>query len=117
MDGFTDGSGMKAKMGNEFNATKGYLGNALTLVTKLPELISKLPGGSLRQSRRLLTMDHDEDKNSDVSTPHWVDREERILATPTDKLVPHVTVAKDGSGDFKTIGEALAKLPDKRQGR
>jgi hypothetical protein len=34
-----------------------------------------------------------------------------------DKPKPHVTVAKDGSGDFKTFSEALAAMPTKYEGR
>jgi len=39
------------------------------------------------------------------------------LPGSTEKPKPNVTVAKDGSGDFKTISEALAAIPKTYEGR
>ncbi|RHN73751.1 putative pectinesterase [Medicago truncatula] len=39
------------------------------------------------------------------------------LPGSTEKPTPNVTVAKDGSGDFKTISEALAAIPQTYKGR
>ncbi|XP_072997327.1 probable pectinesterase/pectinesterase inhibitor 21 [Typha latifolia] len=56
-------------------------------------------------SRRLL---------SDGDMPSWMSAGRRRLlqASPSD-LKPNVTVAKDGSGDYKTINDALAAAPEK----
>lgn len=40
-----------------------------------------------------------------------------MLKIDPPKQKPDVTVAKDGSGDFQTINDALAKLPQNHQGR
>ncbi|GAV70988.1 Pectinesterase domain-containing protein [Cephalotus follicularis] len=43
--------------------------------------------------------------------------EDRRMLKVADKPKPNVTVAKDGSGQFKTISDALAAMPTKYQGR
>ncbi|KAH6777448.1 hypothetical protein C2S51_008760 [Perilla frutescens var. frutescens] len=50
--------------------------------------------------------------------PTWMGAAERkLLAKNNDQLVPNVVVAKDGSGQFKTINEAVAAYPPKFKGR
>lgn len=45
--------------------------------------------------------------------PKWFGSEDQKFLLGCDWL-PNVTVAKDGSGDYLTIGEALAKVPGRR---
>ncbi|XP_052165759.1 putative pectinesterase/pectinesterase inhibitor 45 [Oryza glaberrima] len=89
-------------------------------VTKQPE-VSRSSGNSLR---RLLSFAFDENapkqpKGNDDDVLVWVNRQERRLlkAKFQNKLKPHVVVAKDGSGKFKTINDALAAMPKKYTGR
>ncbi|GLT91414.1 hypothetical protein SLE2022_093020 [Rubroshorea leprosula] len=51
--------------------------------------------------------------------PHWVTSNDRkLLGSDSNAQVkPNVVVAKDGSGQFKTIGEALKAYPKNLQGR
>ncbi|KAJ1296901.1 hypothetical protein BS78_01G337400 [Paspalum vaginatum] len=52
--------------------------------------------------------------------PTWVrkeDRRRRLLGVKAAALTPNVTVAKDGSGDFRNISAALDAIPDKYSGR
>ncbi|KAJ7955368.1 Pectinesterase [Quillaja saponaria] len=50
--------------------------------------------------------------------PYWISQNDRrILKANDEKPTSNVTVAKDGSGKFKTISEALKAMPAKYQGR
>ena len=63
--------------------------------------------------RRLLGVEDDD-------TPPWMDGPERRLLKGNNfqsRLTPNVVVAKDGSGKFKTINEALNAMPKSNAGR
>lgn len=48
--------------------------------------------------------------------PDWVSgRELRLLQTATDKTKANVVVAKDGTGNFKTVSEAIKAASGRRQ--
>ncbi|GMH23302.1 hypothetical protein Nepgr_025145 [Nepenthes gracilis] len=51
--------------------------------------------------------------------PPWVGHEERSLLSKstTTHLIPNVTVAKDGGGNFTRMTDALASMPENRHGR
>ncbi|KAL5727452.1 pectinesterase [Ranunculus cassubicifolius] len=49
--------------------------------------------------------------------PTWQSASDRKLVQVQENAKPHVTVAKDGSGQFKTIQEAVNSYPKKHQGR
>ncbi|KAG2584247.1 probable pectinesterase/pectinesterase inhibitor 13 [Panicum virgatum] len=73
---------------------------------------SPAPDSSRR--RRLLGVEDDDD------TPPWVKGPERRLLKGSNfqsRLTPNVVVAKDGSGKFKTINDALNAMPAKYTGR
>ncbi|RCV31333.1 hypothetical protein SETIT_6G168500v2 [Setaria italica] len=64
------------------------------------------------ESRRLLSIEED--------APPWVNGQERRLLKGNNfqgRLTPSVVVAKDGSGKFKTINDALKAMPTKYTGR
>ncbi|TKW10605.2 hypothetical protein SEVIR_6G174300v4 [Setaria viridis] len=64
------------------------------------------------ESRRLLSIEED--------APPWVNGQERRLLKGNNfqgRLTPSVVVAKDGSGKFKTINDALKAMPAKYTGR
>ncbi|TKV96599.1 hypothetical protein SEVIR_9G438600v4 [Setaria viridis] len=108
LDGFenttTDAA---AKMRRALNTSQELTENILALVDEFSETLASLGLPSFH--RRLLA--------GNGGAPSWMtdDAKRRVLkATPgSPDFKPDVTVAADGSGDFKTINAALAKVPTK----
>jgi pectinesterase inhibitor-like protein len=124
IDGFPDDE-FKAKVKESFTDGKELTSNAMALIEKGSSLLSVLKGGS---KRRLL--EEEEEGAASASQagpaldkdgiPEWVpDGERRVLKGGGFKntLKANVVVAKDGSGKFKTINEALAAMPKTYDGR
>lgn len=86
------------------NSTE-FLSNSLAIGTKILGLLNKFNMPIHR--RRLLS---DSGINSDF--PSWVRAGDRRLLQETNP-VPDATVAQDGSGDYRTIKEAVAAVPKK----
>ncbi|KAE9593755.1 hypothetical protein Lal_00036380 [Lupinus albus] len=117
LDGFdTDG---EKKIQTQLNT--GSLDNvgklsglALDIVTGISKMLSSLNLDlNLKPaSRRLLEVDHE-------GYPTWFSTSDRkLLATKSEVgLVPHAIVAKDGSGKYKTILDAINSYPKGHQGR
>lgn len=100
----TDGSGEKMK--SLLKTGKEMSSNGLAMVSDISSIIgglqlAKLSGGGSSSGRKLLS----EEDNT------FVDR--RILEATKSSLKPTMVVAKDGSGQFKTISDALNSLPKK----
>ncbi|MED6206383.1 hypothetical protein PIB30_026199 [Stylosanthes scabra] len=107
IDGFPEGE-LKTKLKDLFKDSQEFVSNSLSIVTAASTVLSAVQSVI---TRHLLS-----EKNG--SAPHWISRDDRrILKAADDKLIPNVTVAKDGSGQFATISEALAALPEKYDGR
>ncbi|KAF0908580.1 hypothetical protein E2562_026629 [Oryza meyeriana var. granulata] len=111
LDGFlnttTDAA---AKMRNALNSSQELTEDILAVVDQFSATL-----GSLSIGRRLLGED---------GMPTWMSEggKRQLLAAPgpeagPEEFKPNVTVAADGSGDFKTINEALAKVPPKNAER
>lgn len=108
IDGFPQGK-LKDNMENALKAAKEFTSNSLAIVSEVTSFLSTFqntPG----LSRHLLEKD---------GLPTWMSHEDRrmLKAKNIDKPTPNVTVAKDGSGDYKTISQALAAMPEKYKGR
>ncbi|KAK3147498.1 hypothetical protein QOZ80_3BG0283100 [Eleusine coracana subsp. coracana] len=104
LDGFENTTTDAAdKMRKALNGSQELTENILAIVDTFSETLAGLDLGSF--SRRLLG-----------TAPEWFpDAKRRLLleASGVPGFKPDVTVAADGSGDFKTINEALAKVPRK----
>ena len=103
LDGFDNTTGDAGeKMRNFLKTSTELTSNGLAIVTEL----SKVLGSQLslpKMSRRLMSED---------GFPSWVsDSRRKLLAASPASLKPNVVVAKDGSGKFKTINEALKQVP------
>ena len=86
--------------------------NALAIISemsKILELFGLQINAKPLNSRRLL---------SDDGFPTWLSASDRkLLQVNNGKIAPNAVVAKDGSGQFKTIAAALAAYPKNHQGR
>ncbi|KAJ9158643.1 hypothetical protein P3X46_024208 [Hevea brasiliensis] len=91
--------------------------NALAIVNALAKIVSSLGlkfnfgSDSGNSTRRLLSVGED-------GYPTWYSSPKRRLMATQDlsTIKPNATVALDGSGDFKTITEALNSIPLKNEG-
>ncbi|CAL5208624.1 unnamed protein product [Lathyrus oleraceus] len=106
LDGFenttTDGG---KKMKELLTSSMHMSSNSLAIISDFADTLSHWNTTKI-VGRRLL---HDS-----KSTPSWVEHHKLVNAnTNTLKQIPNVTVALDGSGDFKSINEALLKVPMK----
>lgn len=109
LDGFEKTTGETGeKMRKALNASMELSSNALSMITEISAVFTSLNAGSNR--RRLL---------SDVSghgmdlLPDWIDAgRRRLLAfNISNTIKPDIVVAKDGSGKYKFINDALKHIP------
>lgn len=99
---------------NVFRDSMQYVSNSLAIMSEVGSFLSSFSQKPTQTHRRLLST---EEFDSDW-VPSWTNLEQRReLKAADDRPTPNVTVAKDGSGNFKTISEALAKIPETYQGR
>ncbi|KAG6479514.1 hypothetical protein ZIOFF_062980 [Zingiber officinale] len=116
IDGFPDGE-QKDKILAAMTTAKQLTCNALAIVGRLSSFLSLIKIGGGSSSRRLLAKDRliEED-----GAPNWLrdgDVKQFLLGGAVKQLTPNIIVAKDDSGDFKTISEVLAKIPNSYDGR
>lgn len=93
------------KMKKVLKSASELASNALAMVSELTNMISNIdiPGFDIKKERRrLLSHDH---------LPEWVNHPQRRLLQSNPK--PNAVVAQDGSGQFKTVNDALKTVPQK----
>ncbi|ESW17100.1 hypothetical protein PHAVU_007G210300 [Phaseolus vulgaris] len=88
---------------------------ALDVVSSFAEILSdfNLDLTTKTSSRRLLDLEQD-------GYPSWLSMPDRKLLADAGKggsVTPNVIVAKDGSGDYKTVLDAINSYPKNQQGR
>ncbi|XP_074280828.1 putative pectinesterase/pectinesterase inhibitor 45 [Silene latifolia] len=120
IDNFPDGD-TKNKIKTALNATKEHVGNSLALISQIEEFLIKTfatPGGSKKPAARRLLEHKTAHRIDQDGFPGWVGHEERKLAVKsTVNLVPNITIAKDGSGNFTTFSDCLKSLPENNNER
>ncbi|QHO34163.1 Pectinesterase [Arachis hypogaea] len=115
MDGFdTDGEKkVKTELQSDSLDSVGQLtALALDVVSGLSHFLNGL-GLNLNlkpASRKLLEVDHE-------GYPTWLSAADRKLLQDVNNVRPNVVVAKDGSGQFKTVLEAINSYPKNYTGR
>ncbi|XP_075654724.1 putative pectinesterase/pectinesterase inhibitor 21 [Castanea sativa] len=109
LDGFENTTGdAGTKMKQVLKTAQEMTKNGLAMVTETTQLLTNLNIGSL--SRRLLS--DEEQRRLQEPADHWVSEgQRRLLAASVDSVKADVVVAKDGSGKYKTINEALKDIP------
>ncbi|XP_074563160.1 putative pectinesterase/pectinesterase inhibitor 13 [Curcuma longa] len=113
IDGFPDGE-LKDKMKAAMKGAKELTSNSLAIIGQASSFLSLI---NLSARRRLL-LDDQPPTVTKNGYPSWFTKDDRrMLKSVNVKLKPNVTVAKDGTGDFTTVNEALAKMPKEYEGR
>lgn len=105
LDGFENTTGDTAEsMANALNSSAALTSNTLAIVDEISSVLTSFQITPL--NRRLLS-------SEDAEFPAWVHGEKRrLLALSPEQIEPNVTVAQDGSGQYKTIAEAITAAPD-----
>ncbi|XP_062105048.1 probable pectinesterase/pectinesterase inhibitor 21 [Humulus lupulus] len=113
LDGFENTTGDAGeRMKSLLKTSQELTSNGLAMVTEISTILSSynIP---MNISRRLLSTDYYKHESSS-ETPKWVNEgQRRLLAVKGSKIKADVVVAKDGSGKYKTINEALKDIPKK----
>ncbi|CAN8284404.1 unnamed protein product [Cochlearia groenlandica] len=106
LDGFEDGT-LKTDVKKSVNSSQILTSNSLAMIKSSQEYLSDPVAKAV--ARNLL----------DDETPSWVSNKDRRMLRAVDvkALKPNATVAKDGSGNFTTINDALNAMPEKYEGR
>ncbi|XP_019085880.1 PREDICTED: probable pectinesterase/pectinesterase inhibitor 13 [Camelina sativa] len=104
LDGFEEGS-LKSEVKNSVNSSQILTSNSLAMIKSFDASLSPV---MKLATRHLLD-----------EIPSWVSNEDRRMLRAVDvkALKPNATVAKDGSGNFTTINDALSAMPEKYEGR
>ncbi|PIN19466.1 Pectinesterase [Handroanthus impetiginosus] len=110
VDGFTTPKLKNAMSNDLLNATQ-LTDNALAIVTAISQILQafNIPLNSTASSKKLL----------DDGFPTWLSiMDRKLLANQSggDQPQPNAVVAQDGSGQYKTISEALAAYPKNQKG-
>ncbi|CAD5171759.1 unnamed protein product [Musa acuminata subsp. malaccensis] len=102
LDGFENTTTNAAEsMRKALNSSAEMTSNILAIVINLDNTLDSL---NLGISRKLLAEEY----------PSWVSLgKRRLLQLSPAELKPNVTVAQDGTGDVKTINDALLRVPKK----
>ncbi|PWA43995.1 pectinesterase [Artemisia annua] len=111
LDGFDNEPELRAKMENVLLNTTQLTSNALAIVASTPIIFkaNDIPSGT--RGRKLLG-------THKKGYPSWMSVDDQKLLKSSDVVLrPHAVVAKDESGQFKTIMGALAAYPKGNVGR
>lgn len=112
IDGFVDEK-LKADMHTVLRNATELSSNALAITNSLGGLLKKLDLDMFKKdSRRRLMSEQDEQ-----GFPVWMRSPERKLLASGAQPKPNVVVAQDGSGQFKSIQQAVNAIPKAYQGR
>ncbi|CAI0375675.1 unnamed protein product [Linum tenue] len=122
VDGFDQDSTVRTDVRDSTEVGSQLTDNVLTILGGIQQVLgsfglklnltSLASGGGGDQEehhRRLLSQDN--------GFPSWMSAADRKLLQSTPKMTPNAVVAKDGSGQYKTISAALAAYPKNFQGR
>ncbi|KAL2454930.1 putative pectinesterase/pectinesterase inhibitor 46 [Abeliophyllum distichum] len=89
------------------NSTE-YTSNSLAIISSIQDSIDAL--GAIGR-RRLMSFE-------DVEVPNWLSfKDRKLLHNPSSNIKADAVVAKDGSGKYKTITDALKDVPDNNNTR
>ncbi|KAL3632761.1 hypothetical protein CASFOL_025745 [Castilleja foliolosa] len=115
LDGFDDVQGDAGeKMREALKTSMQMTSNALAMVAEISTFLETMGIQGIK-SHRLLSEGTFLDvigHGGDILVPDWTDFDTRRLLTASPQQIrPNLIVAKDGSGKYKTINEALKDIP------
>lgn len=106
------GEKMKAALNTSMQMTSNALAMVAEIATFLEAMGMQDFSSSSSSMRRLLSADEVTVLGHGDEMPEWLDLTKRkLLTVPVRKIIPNVIVAKDGSGKYRTINEALTDIP------
>jgi len=112
IDGFVDEK-LRADMHAVLRNATELSSNALAITNSLGGLLKKIDLDMFKKdSRRRLLSEEDE-----KGFPVWMRSPERKLLAAGNQPKPNAVVAQDGSGQFKSIQQAVNAMPKAHQGR
>ncbi|OVA02618.1 Pectinesterase [Macleaya cordata] len=113
LDGFQNTTGTaEENMRKALNSSAELTRNSLSIVSEISTVLTSLQIPFF--SRRLLSDEQALPFPTEDGFPTWVSAgKRRLLASSVANIKPDLVVAKDGSGKFRTINEALAVVPKK----
>ncbi|GLT46191.1 hypothetical protein SLA2020_199650 [Shorea laevis] len=104
----TEHSAIHDKLKTAMQNSTEFASNSLAIAAKILSLLADF---NIPIHRRLLRV-----QETESDFPGWVSPGDRRLLQETTPS-PHLTVAQDGSGNYKTISEAVAAVPNKSKTR
>nr|CAD1826408.1 unnamed protein product [Ananas comosus var. bracteatus] len=122
VDGFHNPE-LKSAMDNALRNATQLSSNALAIITSLGSVVKGLDLSLVKSStdsrRRLLAHEEEAYERDEQGYPTWLSAGDRKLLASRNNvgLRPNVVVAQDGSGDFKTINDAIKAIPKVYKGR
>lgn len=110
LDGFENTTGDAGeKMRHLLETSMQLSSNGLAIIGEVSSILANL---QITNFNRRLLSDDPAESDSDAEFPYWMHSGGRkLLATDVSDLQPNLTVAKDGSGNFTNINDALWELP------
>lgn len=115
LDGFEKTTGETGeKMKKALNVSMELTSNALSMITEISAVFTSLNAGSNR--RRLLFDETPVLGHGIELLPDWIDvgRRRLLAVNISNEIKPDMVVAKDGSGKYKFINDALKHIPQHR---
>ncbi|XP_021721510.1 pectinesterase-like [Chenopodium quinoa] len=100
-------------MKNLLKTSKELISDTLSIVSMLSSLKSSFDVKRVFHHRRLMDDSKPKVASESQKLLAWInDQTRHIMKLPTTKIRPNVTVALDGSGQYKTIMEAINRVPN-----
>ncbi|KAG9443913.1 hypothetical protein H6P81_015253 [Aristolochia fimbriata] len=116
LDGFShDDADKKVKKALEKGVThvRDMCSNALAMICNM----TNTDIANEKNERRLVEENITGDEGSSSSFPSWLSAGDRRLLQAASSVTPDVTVAADGSGNYRTVAAAVAAAPEKSSKR
>ncbi|KAF8032627.1 hypothetical protein BT93_D1523 [Corymbia citriodora subsp. variegata] len=121
LDGFSHDSADKkvgeALLGGQLHVFH-LCSNALAMIKNMtdPDVANERQLSANRRLKEVIKEEGEEEERDPIQWPKWLSAGDRRLLQSTT-LTPDVTVAADGSGNYRTVSEAVAAAPERSERR